>query len=231
MGNSKFDIKSNFKVPQMKAPNFGGSSGNPNALAERIFIQNMLLQNQLDAEKRKPGLAGETTEAQQQAKLRTRELSQDERSDLQVFDTVNKYATELESMMDTNPNRFQEAFAKANMPFDKLVSMGDQDAININRSLGDWADLVLRARSKSQTTEKEFGRIRSFGVPSLRDLTVTQDPTTGETFPTIRRMLKQVKEITNNNKQRIIQGIGYETNSSPIPGMDDQNNDPLGLFS
>lgn len=207
-----------FKPSKIKTGGRGGSRGvNP---LELLIARDILKQQE---EERKAGLEKERQTASQEARLGTRTLSADERADLQVFDTINGYVGEIEGLMDRDPNRFQEAFSKANLPFDKLTTLGDKEAIDLNRALGDWADLILRARSKSQTTEKELQRIRGFGVPSLRDVSVTQDPVSGETFPTIRKLLRNVKGVTSNNRQRIIQGIGYETGGqSPIPGMNQQ---------
>ena len=210
-----------FKPGEIKSSRRGSGS---NAL-EMLIYRDILGREE---EGRKASLEKEVQTAQEQAKLGTRELSGDERSDLQVFDTVNKYVSEIESFMEKDPNKFQEAFSKANLPMSKFQILGDKDAINLKRSLDDWADLILRARSKSQTTEREFSRIRGFGVPTLRDITVTNDPSTGETFPTIRKMLRNVRDITENNRQRIIQGVGFESSRSSVQAQDQgQQVDPV----
>ena len=212
-----------FSAPKVS---FGGGGSSAQNQLQMLMARELMSR---ESERRKPALAGETTTAQQEARLGTRQLSHDERADLRVFDTINGYISDIESLMDTDPNRFQEAFAKATAPGANVLTMGDQDAINIQRALGDWSDLILRERSKSQTTEKEFSRIRSFGVPTFRDLTVTEDPTTGESYPTMRKLFSNIKDVAANGRQRIIQGIGYETGGrSPIPGMNqNQNSDPV----
>lgn len=57
-----FKISSKRRSYQMPAPSFGGGS-NPNALAERIFMQNEALRQQIDAEKRKPFVSAEEEKA------------------------------------------------------------------------------------------------------------------------------------------------------------------------
>lgn len=163
-----------------------------------------------------------------------RELTQDERADLEHYSTLERYIDSMEGLMNKDPNRFQEVFAKANLPGSNLLTLGDQEAINMNRALKDWSDRILRARSKSQTTEKEFGRIRQFAVPTLRDITVTQDPATQETYPTIRNMFSGVKQSIERGRGMILGGAlsqeyGGQTQLNQ-PQQTDQDNDPLGLF-
>lgn len=172
-----------------------------------------------------------------------RELTQDERSDLEHYSTLEKYISDMESLMEKDPNKFQQTFAKANLPGKGILALGDQDAINMNRALSDWSDRILRARSKSQTTEKEFSRIRQFAVPTLRDITVTEDPSTGETFPTIRKMFSGVKDSINRGRGMILGGAlsqeylsqpGIQQAQSQVPQQSQltqqDDDDPLGVF-
>lgn len=154
-----------------------------------------------------------------------RELTQDERADLDHYSILENYIDDMERMMDENPDRFMQSFAKANAPGGGVATFGDKDAMILRRRLSDWGDRVLRARSKSQTTEKEFERIRQFAVPTLRDITVTRDPQTGETFPTIRSLFSNVRQSAQRGKDMIIKGaISQEYQSQ------DMDNDPLGVF-
>ena len=162
--------------------------------------------------------------------------------------------------IDKDPKKFQSSFAKAtvNVPFltkghgkgnimGLPTTMGDEDAINLNRALTDMSDRLLRLRSGAQINQQEYDRLTGL-FPSFKDLTVPVDEETGTiTFPTIRRSLDTLSGELQTMKQRAVQGGFYnpedwgdieqtgmasgqpQQNSigAIIPGQQAQNNDPL----
>lgn len=178
-----------------------------------------------------------------------RKYTKEDVSALSASDAFTRSRNYLLSVMDKDPVKFRESFAKANVNIPGLTQpqtrgnikgyptvAGDETAINIQRELDNMSDLLLRLRSGAQINEAEFQRLRGL-LPTYKDVTVEVGEN-GETFPTIRRSLTQFENDLAIAKQRVIQGGYYDaqswgdqSNSSPIPGMSKQlDDDPLGMF-
>lgn len=234
---------------KLSAPSMGGSKANP--LEALMLAQSKMMMNQQaqqqEAQNRQSNIGSNITDVTNQLKGTyggsipvgtdinvggqnttasvplNRELTGDERSDLEHAEVIDQYASTIENYLNEDPDSFGKSFGKAASPGGSIFSLGDQKALEMNKLLADWRDRILRTRSKSQTTEKEFGRIRGFATPGLKDLSIQHDENDPNiTYPSVRSHIMRVRDSAKRVKDMILSGANsmeYMNNpASPIPG-------------
>ena len=165
--------------------------------------------------------------------VKFRKYSVDEVRQLGTSEAITRHKDFLTNLLDKDPNSFAKSFGKANVNIPLLTgrrkgnvlgvptTLGDEDATNIQRTLEDITDRIIRLRSGAQINVQEEERLRSI-LPSFKDLTIPVGKT-GESYPTIRKSLNDIDLELRDIRQRALQGGWYDADawheSGPIiPG-------------
>ena len=229
------------EIPQPKIG--GGSSGISQLLAYQLGQekskqqQAQMPENSVITSATDPysGLKRETPESVSKRKFG--------KEDIQVMgasDDFTKSRDYIIGEIDKDPSGFAEAFKKANVSIPGLTfgkqsrgnilgfptTYGSEKAINIQRSLDNMSDLLLRLRSGAQINEQEFDRLRSL-MPTYKDISVPLGEDGVTTYPTIRTSLNNFEDSLSKAKQRAIEGgffneeawTNQKTPTSPVPNM------------
>lgn len=214
------------KSTSISAPNIGsgGGSGIGTLLGYMIAQQKgQGLQGQLGNDTTVTGGTDPVTGAKFQTpeSISKRKYGKEDIQIMGASDTFTRSRDYIIEKMDEDPEKFSEAFKKANVAIPGLTwgkqargnlfgvptTVGSELAINLQRELDNMSDLLLRLRSGAQINEQEFQRLRGL-LPTYKDITVPLSEDGSTTFPTIRKSLNDFERDLSIAKKRAIEG-GY----------------------
>jgi len=211
------------KVKEIKLKAGGGGSSRSNPLMALMALQARGQAGQNPNEVvtgRTDPFTGEKTETPESVEFRR--YTVDEIRNLGMSESFKAHSDYINNLIDNDPDTFSKAFAKATVNVPLLTTgqskgnilgfpttMGDEVAINLNRSLADMSDRLVRLRSGAQINHQEYDRLTSL-LPSFKDLTVPIDETGTVKFPTIKKALQDFNTELGRVKQRALFGGYYK---------------------